>query len=257
MGRSPCCEKEHMNKGAWTKEEDERLVSYIKSHGEGCWRSLPRAAGLLRCGKSCRLRWINYLRPDLKRGNFTHDEDELIVKLHSLLGNKWSLIAARLPGRTDNEIKNYWNTHIKRKLLSKGIDPATHRAINEAKVSDLKKKEDQIVKDVSFGSKFEHIRNGLVCKEERVVVEENICPDLNLELRISPPWQNQREISPCTASRFYMENGMECSSESVKCQTEDSSSISYSSIDISSSNVGYDFLGLKTRILDFRSLEMK
>ncbi|CAE5985020.1 unnamed protein product [Arabidopsis arenosa] len=269
MGRSPCCEKEHMNKGAWTKEEDERLVSYIKSHGEGCWRSLPRAAGLLRCGKSCRLRWINYLRPDLKRGNFTHDEDELIVKLHSLLGNKWSLIAARLPGRTDNEIKNYWNTHIKRKLLSKGIDPATHRAINEAKISDLKKTEDQIVKDVSFGSKFEkieksgdkkqnkHIRNGLVCKEERVVVEEKICPDLNLELRISPPWQNQREISPCTASRFYMENGMECSSETVKCQTEDSSSISYSSIDISSSNVGYDFLGLKTRILDFRSLEMK
>lgn len=140
--------------------------------------------------------------------------------------------------------------------MSKGIDPATHRAINEAKISDLKKTEDQIVKDVSFGSKFEHIRNGLVCKEERVVVEEKICPDLNLELRISPPWQNQSH-DPYTASRFYMENGMECSSESVKCQTEDSSSISYSSIDISSSNVGYDFLGLKTRILDFRSLEMK
>ncbi|XP_019083901.1 PREDICTED: transcription factor MYB32-like [Camelina sativa] len=271
MGRSPCCEKEHMNKGAWTKEEDERLVSYIKSHGEGCWRSLPRAAGLLRCGKSCRLRWINYLRPDLKRGNFTHDEDELIIKLHSLLGNKWSLIAARLPGRTDNEIKNYWNTHIKRKLLSKGIDPSTHRAINEAKI------EDQTVKDVSFGSKFEKTEksvdqkqskknlNGLSCKEESVeyypvvVVDEAICPDLNLELKISPPCQNHRERShPYTASRFYIENGMECSSETAKCQTEDSSSIRYSSsIDISSSGVGYDFLGLKTRVLDFRSLEMK
>ncbi|KAL1205793.1 Transcription factor MYB7 [Cardamine amara subsp. amara] len=271
MGRSPCCEKEHMNKGAWTKEEDERLVSYIKSHGEGCWRSLPRAAGLLRCGKSCRLRWINYLRPDLKRGNFTHDEDELIIKLHSLLGNKWSLIAARLPGRTDNEIKNYWNTHIKRKLLSKGIDPATHKGINEVKTPDLKKTEDQIVKDISFGSRFEGKeeyreqkgnKNGLVCKEERVeyypvFVEEKICPDLNLELRISPPWQNQRERSSYTASRFYMENGMECSSDTTKCQTEDGSSISYSSIDISSSSLGYDFLGLKTRVLDFRSLEMK
>jgi transcription factor MYB, plant len=89
MGRSPCCEKAHTNRGAWTKEEDERLVAYIRAHGEGCWRSLPKAAGLLRCGKSCRLRWINYLRPDLKRGNFTADEDDLIVKLHSLLGNKY------------------------------------------------------------------------------------------------------------------------------------------------------------------------
>ncbi|CAI9114863.1 OLC1v1015673C1 [Oldenlandia corymbosa var. corymbosa] len=130
MGRSPCCEKAHTNKGAWTKEEDQRLINYIRAHGEGCWRSLPKAAGLLRCGKSCRLRWINYLRPDLKRGNFSEEEDEIIIKLHSLLGNKWSLIAGRLPGRTDNEIKNYWNTHIKRKLISRGIDPQTHRPMN-------------------------------------------------------------------------------------------------------------------------------
>ncbi|CAO2182183.1 unnamed protein product [Urochloa humidicola] len=130
MGRSPCCEKAHTNKGAWTKEEDQRLIAYIKAHGEGCWRSLPKAAGLLRCGKSCRLRWMNYLRPDLKRGNFTDDDDELIIKLHALLGNKWSLIAGQLPGRTDNEIKNYWNTHIKRKLMSRGIDPQTHRPLS-------------------------------------------------------------------------------------------------------------------------------
>ncbi|CAN6335700.1 unnamed protein product [Urochloa humidicola] len=129
MGRSPCCEKAHTNKGAWTKEEDQRLVAYIKAHGEGCWRSLPKAAGLLRCGKSCRLRWINYLRPDLKRGNFTEEEDDIIIKLHQILGNKWSLIAGRLPGRTDNEIKNYWNTHIKRKLLARGIDPQTHQPV--------------------------------------------------------------------------------------------------------------------------------
>ncbi|WJX35150.1 hypothetical protein P8452_23180 [Trifolium repens] len=135
MGRSPCCEKEHTNKGAWTKEEDERLINYIKLHGEGCWRSLPKAAGLLRCGKSCRLRWINYLRPDLKRGNFTEQEDDLIINLHTLLGNKWSLIAAKLPGRTDNEIKNYWNTHIKRKLYSRGVDPQTHRPLNNSATS--------------------------------------------------------------------------------------------------------------------------
>ncbi|EOA36726.1 hypothetical protein CARUB_v10012451mg, partial [Capsella rubella] len=131
MGRSPCCEKAHTNKGAWTKEEDQCLIDYIRNHGEGSWRSLPNSAGLLRCGKSCRLRWINYLRPDLKRGNFTDGEDQIIIKLHNLFGNKWSLIAGKLPGRTDNEIKNYWNTHIKRKLLSRGIDPKTHRSIVE------------------------------------------------------------------------------------------------------------------------------
>ncbi|KAG6475429.1 myb-related protein 308-like [Zingiber officinale] len=130
MGRSPCCEKAHTNRGAWTKEEDQLLIAYIKAHGEGCWRSLPKAAGLQRCGKSCRLRWINYLRPDLKRGNFTGEEDELIIKLHRMIGNKWSVIAGRLPGRTDNEIKNYWNTHIKRKLIARGIDPKTHLPID-------------------------------------------------------------------------------------------------------------------------------
>ncbi|KAH9615133.1 hypothetical protein KSS87_007235 [Heliosperma pusillum] len=116
MGRSPCCVKEGLNKGAWTEMEDNILIEYIKAHGEGRWRSLPKRAGLKRCGKSCRLRWLNYLRPDIKRGNITPDEEELIVRLHKLLGNRWSLIAGRLPGRTDNEIKNYWNTNLSKRL---------------------------------------------------------------------------------------------------------------------------------------------
>ncbi|RDY12360.1 Transcription factor MYB3, partial [Mucuna pruriens] len=116
MGRSPCCSKEGLNKGAWTALEDKILSEYIHIHGEGKWRHLPKRAGLKRCGKSCRLRWLNYLRPGIKRGNITNDEEELIIRLHKLLGNRWSLIAGRLPGRTDNEIKNYWNTNIGRKL---------------------------------------------------------------------------------------------------------------------------------------------
>uniref|UniRef100_A0A5B7A2R3 Uncharacterized protein n=1 Tax=Davidia involucrata TaxID=16924 RepID=A0A5B7A2R3_DAVIN len=125
--RKPCCDKKDTNKGAWTKQEDQKLVEYIRTHGEGGWRTLPQAAGLLRCGKSCRLRWINYLRPDLKRGNFAEDEEDLIIKLHALLGNRWSLIAGRLPGRTDNEVKNYWNSHLRRKLINMGVDPNNHR----------------------------------------------------------------------------------------------------------------------------------
>ncbi|RVX15568.1 Protein ODORANT1 [Vitis vinifera] len=91
-----------------------------------CWRAVPKLAGLRRCGKSCRLRWTNYLRPDLKRGLLTESEEQLVIDLHARLGNRWSKIAARLPGRTDNEIKNHWNTHIKKKLLKMGIDPVTH-----------------------------------------------------------------------------------------------------------------------------------
>ncbi|RAL42888.1 hypothetical protein DM860_009395 [Cuscuta australis] len=119
MGRSPCCDKNELKKGPWTPEEDLKLIHYVQAHGPGSWR-------LQRCGKSCRLRWTNYLRPDIKRGEFSFEEEETIIQLHSTLGNKWSAIAANLPGRTDNEIKNYWNTHVKKRLLKSGIDPVTH-----------------------------------------------------------------------------------------------------------------------------------
>ncbi|XP_075504108.1 transcription factor MYB102-like [Primulina tabacum] len=128
MGRAPCCDKTGMlmKKGPWSQEEDQKLLDYIQKYGYGNWRTLPTNAGLQRCGKSCRLRWTNYLRPDIKRGRFSFEEEETIIRLHSILGNKWSLIAARLPGRTDNEIKNYWNTNIRKRLLRMGIDPVTH-----------------------------------------------------------------------------------------------------------------------------------
>ncbi|KMT20270.1 hypothetical protein BVRB_1g002740 [Beta vulgaris subsp. vulgaris] len=139
MGRAPCCSKVGLHRGPWTAREDVLLIKYIEAHGEGQWRSLPKKAGLLRCGKSCRLRWMNYLRPDIKRGNITPDEDDLIIRLHGLLGNRWSLIAGRLPGRTDNEIKNYWNTHLSKKLRSQGTDPNTHKKLSESELEKLAK----------------------------------------------------------------------------------------------------------------------
>ncbi|KAF3501653.1 hypothetical protein F2Q69_00043810 [Brassica cretica] len=127
MGRIPCCEKENVKRGQWTPEEDNKLASYIAQHGTRNWRLIPKNAGLQRCGKSCRLRWTNYLRPDLKHGQFSEAEEHIIVKFHSVLGNRWSLIAAQLPGRTDNDVKNYWNTKLKKKLSGMGIDPVTHK----------------------------------------------------------------------------------------------------------------------------------
>ncbi|KAK7340531.1 hypothetical protein VNO77_21237 [Canavalia gladiata] len=116
MGRPPCCDKEGVKKGPWTPEEDIILVSYIQEHGPGNWRAVPAKTGLSRCSKSCRLRWTNYLRPGIKRGNFTEQEEKMIIHLQDLLGNRWAAIASYLPQRTDNDIKNYWNTHLKKKL---------------------------------------------------------------------------------------------------------------------------------------------
>ncbi|KAK2653591.1 hypothetical protein Ddye_013447 [Dipteronia dyeriana] len=131
MGRQPCCDKLGVKKGPWTAEEDKKLVTFLLTHGHCCWRAVPKLAGLHRCGKSCRLRWTNYLRPDLKRGLLNESEEQLVIDLHARLGNRWSKIAARLPGRTDNEIKNHWNTHIKKKLVKMGIDPVTHEPLQK------------------------------------------------------------------------------------------------------------------------------
>ncbi|KAL1821568.1 hypothetical protein ACET3Z_016437 [Daucus carota] len=107
---------EETEKGQWTSEEDNKLVSYIQQHGSGDWTAVSKNTGLHRNGKSCRLRWLNQLNPNIKRGNFTTDEDLIIIRHQALNGNRWSAIAAQLPGRTDNDIKNYWHVHLKKKF---------------------------------------------------------------------------------------------------------------------------------------------
>ncbi|KAH6777053.1 hypothetical protein C2S51_008365 [Perilla frutescens var. frutescens] len=234
MGRSPCCEKAHTNKGAWTKEEDDRLIAYIRGHGEGCWRSLPKAAGLLRCGKSCRLRW--------------------------------SLIAGRLPGRTDNEIKNYWNTHIRRKLLSRGIDPATHRPIIKEEedldaititTTNKAQEEEDDDDDHEEEERENHVHISSTGGLGPVMMREK-CPDLNLELRISPPSEYSHEAmmrettsatttTLCFACSLGIQNSKDCS-----CSTPHHHNIG-------TRTTTYDFLPFKSaRVFDYRTnLEMK
>nr|ASR18113.1 R2R3MYB28 [Ginkgo biloba] len=131
MGHHSCCNKQKVRRGLWSPEEDEKLIKYVTAYGHGCWSAVPKQAGLQRCGKSCRLRWINYLRPDLKRGCFSLQEERTIIDLHRILGNRWAQIAKHLPGRTDNEVKNFWNSCIKKKLIAQGIDLKTHKLINQ------------------------------------------------------------------------------------------------------------------------------
>ncbi|CAB4308278.1 unnamed protein product [Prunus armeniaca] len=104
-----------LKKGPWTAAEDQTLMEYVRKHGEGNWNAVQRNSGLNRCGKSCRLRWANHLRPNLKKGVFSPEEERRILELHAKYGNKWARMASQLPGRTDNEIKNYWNTRVKRR----------------------------------------------------------------------------------------------------------------------------------------------
>ncbi|RRT42758.1 hypothetical protein B296_00043331 [Ensete ventricosum] len=120
MGRTPCCDKATVKKGQWSPDEDAKLKSYIEQHGTGgSWIALPQKIGLKRCGKSCRLRWLNYLRPNIRHGGFSQEEDDIICSLYVSIGSRWSMMASQLPGRTDNDIKNYWNTRLKKKLFGK------------------------------------------------------------------------------------------------------------------------------------------
>ncbi|XP_060175284.1 transcription factor RAX2-like isoform X1 [Lycium barbarum] len=130
MGRAPCCVKANVKRGPWSPEEDAKLKEFIEKYGTGGnWIAFPQKAGLKRCGKSCRLRWLNYLRPNIKHGDFTDDEDRVICSLYANIGSRWSIIAAQLPGRTDNDIKNYWNTKLKKKLMALNIPSSNNQRL--------------------------------------------------------------------------------------------------------------------------------
>ncbi|KAI3502981.1 hypothetical protein L1887_31415 [Cichorium endivia] len=158
MGRAPCCDKANVKRGPWSPEEDAKLKSYIEEHGTGGnWIALPHKIGLKRCGKSCRLRWLNYLRPNIKHGSFSEEEDHIICTLYLSIGSRWSIIAAQLPGRTDNDIKNYWNTRLKKKLLGK-----------QRKDQQLSKRSAQIKHEM----------------KERVVLEDLKAPSLCMSMNL-------------------------------------------------------------------------
>ncbi|XP_010496562.1 PREDICTED: transcription factor WER-like [Camelina sativa] len=160
-------EGNHENKkGVWTVEEDKILMDYVKAQGKGHWNRIAKKTGLKRCGKSCRLRWMNYLSPNVKRGHFTDQEEDLIIRLHKLLGNRWSLIAKRVPGRTDNQVKNYWNTHLSKKI---GIENQTIKSISN-QMNNLGNMTDAS-KERLFNVKFD---NKSILGDERLLMSEGL-----------------------------------------------------------------------------------
>ncbi|EOA25416.1 hypothetical protein CARUB_v10018748mg [Capsella rubella] len=144
MGRAPCCDKANVKKGPWSPEEDAKLKSYIEKSGTGGnWIALPHKIGLKRCGKSCRLRWLNYLRPNIKHGGFSEEEENIICSLYLTIGSRWSIIAAQLPGRTDNDIKNYWNTRLKKKLINKQRKELQEACMEQQEMMVMMKRQQQ------------------------------------------------------------------------------------------------------------------
>ncbi|KAI4351551.1 hypothetical protein L6164_005908 [Bauhinia variegata] len=212
MGRPPCCDKSNVKRGLWTPEEDAKILAYISNHGTGNWTLVPKKAGLNRCGKSCRLRWTNYLRPDLKHESFTPQEEELIINLHEAIGSRWSLIAKRLPGRTDNDVKNYWNTKLRKKLMKMGIDPVTHKPVSKV-ISDL----GCISGFPSTGNKMglvnKNLCNMLPTMAEPTVAQHLLGP-VNAETKIKPladqaqsqdqvrSWEHQEQFQVASQDNF-------------------------------------------------------
>nr|WJZ68975.1 MYBSG6-3 [Gorteria diffusa] len=138
-----------LRKRAWTAQEDRLLKNCIEKYGEGKWHLVPLKAGLNRCRKSCRLRWLNYLSPNIKRGDFHEDEVDLMLRLHKLLGNRWSLIAGRIPGRTGNDVKNYWNTHIRSRSTQQKGKPNRDELPQDTTVTIIKPQPSKFSKNLN------------------------------------------------------------------------------------------------------------
>ncbi|KAK4488541.1 hypothetical protein RD792_004305 [Penstemon davidsonii] len=124
-----------IKKGPWKAEEDEVLINHVKKYGPRDWSSI-RSKGLLqRTGKSCRLRWVNKLRPNLKNGvKFSAEEERTVIDLQAQFGNKWAKIATYLHGRTDNDVKNFWSSRQKRlKRILQSSTPSSSKSHKNSK----------------------------------------------------------------------------------------------------------------------------
>ncbi|KAK9052508.1 hypothetical protein SSX86_029137 [Deinandra increscens subsp. villosa] len=158
--RQTCNTSLVVRKGAWSAEEDMLLKNCIEKFGEGKWHLVPLRAGLNRCRKSCRLRWLNYLRPNIKKGDFQDDEVDLMLRLHKLLGNRWALIAGRIPGRTANDVKNYWNTHLKSRPKPQKKESIYGEPSEHTRVTVIKPQPQRISKTLNLRP---HITNHDTC----------------------------------------------------------------------------------------------
>ncbi|KAJ6339900.1 hypothetical protein OIU77_007779 [Salix suchowensis] len=202
MVRPPWCDKLNGKRGPWTADEDSKMLAHVAKHGTGNWTAFPRKAGLERCGKSCRLRWNNCLRPDLDHDNFTPQEEEMIIRLHAAIGSRWSIIAQQLPGRTDNDVKKCWNSRLRKKLSEMGIDPVTHKPLSKI-LADYGNIGGHVKSGSRIGSLSRDLKNVFTMKPEKYnsILPEGISNiDSHLMTTMLPP--KIEPVQECFLNKF-------------------------------------------------------
>ncbi|XP_019448662.1 PREDICTED: transcription factor MYB59-like isoform X2 [Lupinus angustifolius] len=194
---------QEFRKGPWTEQEDLKLVSFVGLFGDRRWDFIAKVSGLTRTGKSCRLRWVNYLHPGLKHGKLTPQEERLVMELHSKWGNRWSRIARKLPGRTDNEIKNYWRTHMRKKAQEEKRAAASPTSSScQSSLSSSNNNNNHTVNSVhaskKVGEDHQDGEEGYSMDDiwkDIGMLEENILPSTSWEYSSEPLWMMDEEES--------------------------------------------------------------